>query len=228
MRLFKKKNEEKVLGWNDITVKDLFEIKGISELQMATEDEKNLKVVSVVTKVPYDQLIQMPLGDVSKYVEKAKFLYEEPKPRKARHSYTINGRRYNLLKNEGEMITSQYIDFQAVYRDGFEKRPGELLSVMMVPAGHEYNDGYDKDLVINDMYDMWVEDALGIIDFFTKRFVRLIARTKTFCKLMMRWKRLTAKKEDREMLKALEIQMNLILDEATSMCGFLALKPYHN
>lgn len=228
MRLFKKKNEEKVLGWNDITVKDLFEIKGISELQMATEDEKNLKVVSVVTKVPYDQLIQMPLGDVSKYVEKAKFLYEEPKPRKAKRTYTINGRRYNLLKNEGEMITSQYIDFQAVYRDGFEKRPGELLSVMMVPAGHEYNDGYDKDQVINDMYDMWVEDALGIIDFFTKRFVQLIARTRTFCKLMMRWKRLTARKEDREMLKALEIQMNLILDEATSMCGFLALKPYRN
>ena len=120
MRLFKKKNEEKVLGWNDITVKDLFEIKGISELQMATEDEKNLKVVSIVTKVPYEQLIQMPLGEVSKYVEKAKFLYEEPKPRKARRSYTINGRTYNLLKNEGEMITSQYIDFQAVYRDGFE------------------------------------------------------------------------------------------------------------
>lgn len=228
MRLFKKKKEEKELGWNDITVKDLFEIKGIGELQMATEDEKNLKVVSIVTKVPYEQLIQMPLGEVSNYVEKAKFLYEEPKPRKARRSYTINGRRYNLLKNEGEMITSQYIDFQAVYRDGFEKRPGELLSVMMVPEGHEYNDGYDKELVINDMYDMWVEDALGIIDFFTKRFVRLIVRTRTFCKLMMKWKRLTARKEDREMLKALEIQMNLILDEAASMCGFLAWKPYRN
>lgn len=224
MRLFKKKNEEKVLGWNDITVKDLFEIKGISELQMATEDEKILKIVSIVTKVPYDQLIQMPLGDVSKYAEKTKFLYEEPKPRKAKRSYIINGRRYNLLKDAGEMITSQYIDFQAIYRDGFEKRPGELLSVMMVPAGHEYNDGYDKELVINDMYDMWVEDALGIIDFFTKRFVRLIVRTKTFCKLMMKWKRLTARKEDREMLKALEIQMNLILDEATSMSGLMRLR----
>ena len=223
MRLFKrKKKEERKLGWNDLTLTDLMQIKSISDLQLATEDEKNLKVASIVCKIPYDELIQMPLEKVREYMDQTEFLLHEPKPRKVKHSYIINGRRYKLLKNEMEMLTSQYIDFQAIYKDGFDKRPGELLAVMMVPEGHEYNDGYDNDQVVKDMYDMKVEEALGITDFFLMRFVRSIAWTRMYYKWIMRWKRLTARKEEKEMMKATELQLNLILDEINSMFGWIA------
>lgn len=229
MRLFKrKKKEERKLGWNDLTLTDLMQIKSISDLQLATEDEKNLKVASIVCKIPYEELIQMPLGKVREYMDETDFLFHEPKARKAKHTYIINGRRYNLLKNEMEMLTSQYIDFQAIYKDGFEKRPGELLSVMMVPEGHEYNDGYDKDLVVKDMYDMKVEEALGITDFFTMRFVRLIKRTKMYYTLIMKWKKLTATKEEKEMMKATELQLSLIRDELICAYGWHAQRPWLN
>lgn len=228
MRLFKlfkrKKKEERKLGWNDLTLTDLMRIKSISDLQLATEDEKNLKVASIVCKIPYEELIQMPLDKVRKYMDETEFLLHEPKPKKARNFYIINGRRYKLLKNEMEMLTSQYIDFQAIYKDGFEKRPGELLAVMMVPEGHEYNDGYDNDQVVKDMYDMKVEEALGITDFFLMRFVRSIAWTRMYYKWIMRWKRLTARKEEKEMMKATELQLNLILDEINSMFGWIVQK----
>ena len=120
-----------------------------------------------------------------------------------------------------ELLTSQYVDFQAIYQDGFEKRPGELLSIMMVPDKHEYNDGYDKDQVIEDMYDMPVEEALGIVDFFTGRFVRSIAWTRMYYKWMVRWKRLTARKKDKEMWKATELELNLVMDELNSMFGWI-------
>lgn len=223
MRLFKrKKKEERKLGWNDLTLTDLMQIKSISDLQLATEDEKNLKVASIVCKIPYEELIQMPLEKVREYMDQTEFLLHEPKARKVKHSYIINGRRYKLLKNEMEMLTSQYIDFQAIYKDGFEKRPGELLAVMMVPEGHEYNDGYDNDQVVADMYDMKVEEALGITDFFLMRFVRSIAWTKMYYTLIMKWKKLTATKEEKEMMKATELQLNLILDELNSMFGWIA------
>lgn len=223
MRLFKrKKKEERKLGWNDLTLTDLMQIKSISDLQLATEDEKNLKVASIVCKIPYDELMQMPLEKVREYMDQTEFLLHEPKARKVKHSYIINGRRYKLLKNEMEMLTSQYIDFQAIYKDGFEKRPGELLAVMMVPEGHEYNDGYDNDQVVADMYDMKVEEALGITDFFLMRFVRSIAWTKMYYTLIMKWKKLTATKEEKEMMKATELQLNLILDELNSMFGWIA------
>lgn len=208
-------------GWDDITIADLIKIKEIGSLQLATEDEKNLKVAALVNDIPYEQLIQVPLSQIRTYMDATDFLLTEPKARKVKNHYTINGRKYKLLKNEMDLLTSQYIDFQSVQQDGFDKRPAELLSVMIVPEGHTYNDGYDKDLVIEDMYDMSVTEALGIIDFFTRRFRRSIAWAKTLCKVKMRWARLTARKENREMYKALELQMNLILDEASSIFGSL-------
>ena len=160
-----------------------------------------------------------------KYLEQTAVVFYAHRPRVVKHRYIINGRRYRLLKNEMEMLTSQYIDFQAIYKDGFDKRPGELLAVMMVPEGHEDNDGYDNELVVKDMYDMKVEEALGITDFFTRRFVRLIERTKMFYTLIMKWKKLTATKEEKEMIKVMEIQMNLMREEAICMFGLTVLKP---
>ena len=208
-------------SWDDITIADLIRIREIGSLQLATDDEKNLKVAALVNDIPYEKLLQVPLSQVRTYMDATDFLLQEPKARKVKNHYTINGRKYKLLKNEMDLLTSQYIDFQAVHQDGFDKRPAELLSVMMVPEGHTYNDGYDKDQVIEDMYDMSVTEALGIIDFFTGRFRRLITWAKTLCKMRMKWARITARKEDREMLKALEIQMNLVLDEASSIFGSL-------
>jgi len=223
--IFKRnKPQGRTIGWNDITLLDLMQIKSINDLQMATEDEKNLKVASIVFKIPYEKLLQMPLVKVREYMDQTEFLLHQPKPRKARNRYVINGRKYRLLKNEMEMLTSQFIDFQAIYKDGFEKRPGELLAVMMVPEGHEYNDGYDNELVVKDMYDMNVEEALGIVNFFMKRFVRLLAWTRMYLKIAMRIKRMTARKEEREMLKALELQMNLVLEEVNSIYGLTVQK----
>lgn len=211
-------------SWDDITIADLVKIREIGSLQLATEDEKNLQVAAIVNEIPYEELIQVPLSQIRTYMDATDFLLTEPKARKAKNHYTINGRKYKLLKNEMDLLTAQYIDFQSVQQDGFDKRPAELLSVMIVPEGHNYNDGYDKDQVIEDMYDMSVTEALGIVDFFTRRFRRSIAWAKTLCKVKMRWARLTARKENREMYKALELQMNLILDEAISVYGSLVWK----
>ena len=212
------------LNWDDITIADLVKIREIGTLQLATEDEKNLRVAAIVNDIPYEQLIQVPLSQIRTYMDATEFLLTEPKAKKVKNHYTINGRKYKLLKNEMDLLTAQYIDFQSVQQDGFDKRPAELLSVMMVPEGHNYNDGYDKDQVIEDMYDMSVTEALGIVDFFTRRFRRSIAWAKTLCKVKMRLARLTARKENREMYKALELQMNLILDEAISVYGSLVWK----
>ena len=210
--------------WNDLTVGDLMKIRSIDSLQLATEDEKNLHVASIVGEIDYNKLLDMPLNEVRGYMDACEFLFQPPKARKVKRKYEVNGRKYRLLKNEMEMLTSQYIDFQAIYKDGFDKRPGELLSIMLVPEGHTYNDGYDKEEVINDMYDMHVEDALGIVDFFTQRFVRSIAWTRMYYRIRMKLMRLFARKEDKEMYRVMEIQLNLIMDELECLYGWLVPK----
>lgn len=212
--------------WNDLTVRDLLSIKDIDGMQMATDAEKNLRVAAIVADKSYEELLDMSLNDVSGFVDACDFLQKEPKHRKARRYYVINGRKYKLLKNEMEMLTSQYVDFQAIYQDGFDKRPAELLSIMMVPDGHEYNDGYDKELVINDMYDFPVEEALGVCDFFMGRFVRSIAWTRMYFRWIMWWKRITTPRKDREMMRAVELELNLVMEELNSMFGSIARGPF--
>ena len=206
-------------SWNDITIKDLMLIRDIDSMQMATEDEKNLKVAAIIAEMPYEQLIQIPLNDVKTYMDAASFLLEKPEPVKHKRKYEINGREYKLFKDPSEMTVAQYIDFQAIYQDGFDKRPAELLSIMLIPKGHTYNDGYDKEEAINDMYDLSVVEGLGICDFFMKRYIRSIKWALMYCKVMMWWAKLTARKENKEMVTALEIQMRLITENLNCIFG---------
>lgn len=208
-------------SWDDITVADLVTIKEIDKLQLATTDEKNLKVAALVAGIPYEDLIQIPLNNVRKYMDNTEFLLHEPTAKKARSSYVINGRKYKLLKDPSDMTVAAYIDFQALYDDGFDKRPAELLSIMLIPDGHNYNDGYDKELVIKDMYEMSVTEALGVCDFFIKRFQRLITWVTTHSKIKMWWLKMTSSKKDKEMYKALELEMRLVMDELNSMSGWM-------
>ena len=207
--------------WNDLTIKDLLLIKEIDSLQLATQDEKNLKVAAIVAEEDYDKILLEPLASAKNYIDAASFLLEKPKPIKAKRFYTINGREYKLFKNPAEMNVAQYIDFQAIYQDGFDKRPAELLSVMLIPKGHEYGDGYDKEQVVEDMYDMRVEEALGVCDFFIKRYSRSIKQALAYCRIMSRIMRILAKKKDKEKMRALEIQTNLIADELECIYGSL-------
>ena len=154
-------------------------------------------------------------------MDNTEFLFTKPEPKKARNKYVINGRTYKLFKGNEEMTVAQYIDWQAIQADGFDKRPGEMLAIVLVPDKHQYNDGYDKDQQIEDMLDMSVTDALGVCDFFTKRLSKSINLILTALKIRMKWMRITARKEDREMMKALEIQMRLYLDQLNRIYGWM-------
>ena len=83
------------------------------------------------------------------------------------------------------MTVAQYLDFQQLVPEGFGNRPAEMLSVFLVPDGHNYNDGYDKETVLDDMYEMSVPEGLGIADFFSKRCQRLIRLILTSLRIKM-------------------------------------------
>lgn len=208
-------------SWDDMTVGDILFMKETEKLQLATDDEKNMMVAARLAGIDYKDFIQLPLSEVRKYMDNTEFLFTKPEPKKARNKYVINGRTYKLFKGNEEMTVAQYIDWQAIQADGFDKRPGEMLAIVLVPEGHQYNDGYDKDQQIEDMLDMSVTDALGVCDFFTKRLSKSINLILTALKIRMKWMRITARKEDREMMKALEIQMRLYLDQLNRIYGWM-------
>lgn len=208
------------MEWNDIKVKDILRIREICS-QSIDEDEKDLRVGAYLNGYEYDDFINLPMSKTEELMKVVSFLYDKPEKVKARRVYEINGRRYRLFKNTEDMTTAQFIDFQAISKEGFEKMPAEMLSIFLVPEGHTYNDGYDKEEVINDMRDMKVTEALGVADFFTKRFKRLMMRSLTFSEAMVTAQRIMARKEDKERMRAIELEVKLIGDELRSMYGYL-------
>lgn len=214
------------LTWNDITVGDQLRIREIGNLQMASDDEKNMMVAALVAEMPYEDLLMMPLNKVREIMDATDFLLHPPVPEKARRKYEINGRTYKLFKNPADMTVAQFIDFQYVHREGYDKMPAEMLSVFLVPDGHQYNDGYDKEQQLDDMLDLSVTEALGICDFFTGRCLKSIRQMGTFSGLMMKAARILAPREKKEEYKALELQMKLIQEALAEEFGSLASKQY--
>lgn len=211
--------------WEDLTVADQIKMKEIGELQLATEDEKNLKIAAHLAGIPYEELLLMPLDKVRGIMDNTEFLLHQPRAYTAKRKYELNGRTYTLFKDPSEMSVAQYISFQQIYKEGFENRPLEMLSIFLIPKGHQYNDGYDMDEVMDDLLSLPLLDALGVCDFFMQRCLRSIERMKTYLHLIMRVERLKAPKEKKEAIKAAEIQMGLILDGLKELYGCPVLKP---
>ena len=205
--------------WEDLTIADQLKIKEIGELQMVGDDEKNMMVAALIAGIHFSDMLQMPLDEVRKYMDETEFLLHPPVPVKARNKYVINGTTYTLLKDPSEMTVAQFIDFQQIYREGFDKMPAEMLSIFLVPKGHVYNDGYDKQKQLEDMLSMSVPEALGVCDFFTKRCLKSIERMRTFSIATLKAQRLLAPKEKKEQLLAMEIQMRLIMDALKEQFG---------
>lgn len=209
-----------ILNWHDMTIRDQLRIKQIGELQVATEDEKNLMVAAHLAGMDYKELLQQPLDKVRGIMDNCDFLINTPPvPVKAHKKYEVNGRTYVLFKDPSEMTVAQFIDFQQIFREGFDKMPGEMLCIFLVPQGHQYNDGYDKEQQYEDMLDLTVEEALGVCDFFTRRCRQSIERMRTYSNLMLKFQKLKAPKEQKEAVEATRIQLMLILDGLKELLG---------
>lgn len=209
----------KISRWEDMTVADQLKIKEIGELQMPSDDEKNMMVAAHLAGIRFADMLMMPLESVREYMDNTEFLLHPPVPAKARNKYVINGRTYTLFKDPSEMTVAQFIDFQQIYREGFENMPAEMLCIFLIPRGHQYNDGYDKQEQLEDMLHMNLCDALGVCNFFTRRCLKSIRRMRTFSRMMLRWQRLIAPKDRKEMVEAMAIQTDLILEGLEVLFG---------
>lgn len=210
--------------WEDMTIADQLKIKEIGELQMPSDEEKNMMVAAHLAGIHFADMLMMPLESVREYMDNTEFLFHPPVPAKARNKYVINGRTYTLFKDPSEMTVAQFISFQQIYREGFENRPAEMLSIFLIPKGHIYNDGYNVNEVMEDMLQMNLCDALGVCNFFMKRCWKSIVRIRTFSKAMLKVQRFLAPKDKKEMVEAMAIQTDLILEGLTELFGSLPLK----
>ena len=212
------------MEWKDLDLNTYRKVYEITSNAFTSEEDKRLQVAALLGGITYDQLLEQPLTATTEMIEKTLFLYEKPKPIKIKREYILNGRSYVPFKDFLEMSTSQYIDYQSIIVENFEEHLLDLMSIILVPKGHTYSDGYDREQQLEDLGTLSVAEALGIADFFITKYRRSLRRTLLYSKAAMYQAIMKAPKETKKELKAKQKEFNKKLDELLSMCGYLSLK----
>ena len=212
------------MEWKDLDLKTYKKVYEIASNAFTSEEDKRLQVAALLGGITYEQLLEQPLTATTEMVEKTLFLYEKPKPIKIKREYILNGRSYVPFKDFLEIQTNQYIDYQSIIVENFEEHLIDLMSIILIPKGHTYLDGYDKGQQLEDLETLSVAEALGIADFLITKYRRSLRRTLLYSKAAMYQAIMKAPKETKKELKAKQKEFNKNLDELLSMCGSLSLK----
>lgn len=186
-----------------------------------SDDEKTFMATALLAGMDYNDFISLPLDEAANLVSQTAFVHYQPRQVKVRKEYQIGRRTYTLFRNIMEITTAQYINFQAIVGMGLDMHLPELMAIVLIPKGHKYGEGYDMEEVTEEIRDcMGVEDALSVADFFISKSDRLMRRMLRRSEAIMATRRLMASKKEKEMMKALELEMKLANDALRSGFGY--------
>lgn len=156
--------------WEDVTLGEFIQIEQITKSD--TDDNfKVMNVIAVLSGLTYDDIKNLPAAQLTKLSKDAEFISTDVPDINKQKEYVINGTTYVLKADIPEITTAQYIDYQAIMK----RQPIELdrlVAVFLIPKGHNYNEGYDFNKVVEDVNSMRFVDAQAIA-FFLRRQLSL-------------------------------------------------------
>ena len=143
------------------------EIQAVSQNDSLEEIDKQVQIISILTGVSEEEILHLPITEYKELVVKAAFL--DPSNisyHQVAKKYHVGGYELIPVTDYRKLETCQYIDFQT-YAPDMDKHIVEFLSVILVPKGHRYNEGYDILEVQNAIRkEMSVADGVSIAGFF--------------------------------------------------------------
>ena len=154
-------------SYNKLTLGKYMEIQEVSRNESLEDIDKQVQILSILTGVAEEEILHLPIQDYKELVVKSGFLDPE------NINYHPVAKKYILGKFElipcrdfRKIETCQYIDFQT-YAPDLDKYLVEFLSVILVPKGHRYNEGYDIIEVQQAIREeMSVSDGVSLAGFF--------------------------------------------------------------
>ena len=196
-------------NYNRLTLGQYVEIQEISKDDSLEDIDRQVQILSVLTGMPSEEILHLPIHDYKELVVKSQFLNPE------NINYHPIAKKYILGKFElipcrdyRKLETGQYIDFQT-YAPDLDRYLVEFLSVILVPKGHRYNDGYDILEVQRAIREeMSVSDGVSLAGFFLTWCRKSIKDSLNYSKRMAMGIKDKTKRE--EMLKRIEEQEKLL------------------
>ena len=151
--------------WKDITIEKNDMIMGLQANNLG-EIDLIASIIAVLDGVTVKEVEELPYAVLLLKARGLRFLQHNPIASIVKRKYEIDGKTYIPTLNPAELTTAQYIDFQVRATEAPKDLAG-LLSVILIPEGHKYNEGYSSDEVREEIYKNFpIEDAMGLSAFF--------------------------------------------------------------
>lgn len=157
------------MTWYDITLKQMQQLEELEKDTSMSEEDMVIERMNIIYN---EDCSLLTVPEFMQRVNDCQFLSKPIPKTKVKGKYTINGREYEVMMNLFEMSMGQYIDFKNI-----GNRPERLYSIIFIPKGHKYNDGYDMETVWEDMLCLPAPDVAAINRFFfrlTKKYQTII------------------------------------------------------
>ncbi len=196
-------------NYNRLTLGQYQEIQEISRNESLEDIDKQVQIISILTGVAEEEILHLPIREYKELVVKSGFLNPE------NINYHPIAKKYILGKFEliptrdfRKLETAQYIDFQT-YAPDLDNHLVEFLSVILVPKGHRYNEGYDILEVQKAIREeMSVSDGVSLAGFFLTWCSKSIKDSLNYSRRMAEGIKDKTKRE--EILKMIQEQEELL------------------
>lgn len=154
-------------NYDDLMLGKYMEIQAISKQEGLEEIDRQVQILSILSGKYEEEILHMPIGEYKRMVEKASFLSApELNYHPISKKYYLGEYELYPVRDFRKLEAGQYVDFQT-YAPDLEKYLVEFLSVILVPKGHRYNEGYDlMDVQKAIREKMSVTDGISLAGFF--------------------------------------------------------------
>ena len=154
-------------NYNKLTLGKYIEIQEISRNESLEDIDKQVQILSILTGEAEEEILHLPIAEYKELVARSAFLNPETiNVHPVAKRYLVGDFELIPVRDFRKIETCQYIDFQT-YAPDMDKYLVEFLSVILVPKGHRYNEGYDILEVQRAIREeMSVADGISIAGFF--------------------------------------------------------------
>lgn len=196
-------------SFNKLTLGKYDEIKTISQDETLEEVDRVVGIISVLTDVSEEEILHLPIQEFTELSSKIGFLSSEGfQGQRMAKQYKVGEWELIPVTDYRKLETCQYIDFKT-YAGDLDNHMVELISVLLVPKGHRYNEGYDILEVQQAIRDgMTVTEGVSVVTFFLTLFKGLIKDSLDYSKEMAKGIKDKTKRE--EILEKIQEQETLL------------------
>lgn len=172
----------------------------------AEDLDKQVAIVAKLAGKDERDILDLPIPDYTALAAKTDFLRHECPPATAPSRLICGDFILEPTKDFTKITTAQYVDFQTFSKKGIDALP-DLLSVLLIPEGHKYNDGYDLAQVRETVLQLPLPAALGLSGFFFERLLASIQASLTSLEGVAKMVPATKKTETLEKLETIRQQI---------------------